>query len=160
MTKPNYTFRVIEIVKVVDGDTAHLRLDLGLQETHLKDIRLLGWDTPEINSGSEKEKAAGAAATKVAYAFLHAAIAHPKRTVWVQTKKDSQSFNRYLGDIWVEDPSGGKTYLGEHLENLGLAVKSPNGDVKWRDIHDKETAGSSVTGPEPKATNHRQQITP
>ena len=140
VTKPTYIYKVEEIVKVTDGDTFWLKLSMGLNESHLKDIRLLGWDTPEVNSGSAKEKAAGAVATKVAYAFLHAAIANPHRTVWVQTKKDTRSFNRYLGDIWVEDQSDNRTYLGQHLELLGLAVKSPNGEVKWRDIHDKETA--------------------
>lgn len=137
MTKQTYIYPVQSIQKITDGDTYWLDLSLGLNEVHLKDVRLLGYDTPEVNSGSDKEKAAGAAATKVAYAFLHAAIDHPTRTVWVQTKKDSRSFNRYLGDIWVEDASGNKTYLGEHLEHLGLAVKSPNGDTKWRDVHDQ-----------------------
>lgn len=42
-----YDYRVVEVLRVVDGDTLDLRLDLGFHLTTALRFRLLGVDTPE-----------------------------------------------------------------------------------------------------------------
>lgn len=42
-----YDYRVVEVLRVVDGDTLDLRLDLGFHLHTALRFRLLGVDTPE-----------------------------------------------------------------------------------------------------------------
>jgi micrococcal nuclease len=88
-----YEYRAT-VLKVVDGDTIDLDIDLGLR-THVNErIRLDGINTPESNSKVAEERTAAAAATE----FLRSLLTDPK--VLVKTKKDAQEkFGRYLGVV-------------------------------------------------------------
>ena len=69
MTRP-YIYRVTEVVKVTDGDTYWLRLDVGFRQTLLVNLRLLGYDCPERTRGSERERQLAKAATATAEQFF------------------------------------------------------------------------------------------
>lgn len=80
------------VVKVVDGDTVDLNIDLGLRVHVTERIRLDGIDTPEKNSKVAEERVAALAAT----AFLQELLKDPN--IVVRTKKDAQEkYGRYLG---------------------------------------------------------------
>ena len=53
-TKPVYCYRVVEVVKVVDGDTCDVLLDVGFHTYLRKRLRFLGIDTWEVR-GDERE---------------------------------------------------------------------------------------------------------
>ena len=57
-----YHYRIEKIVKVVDGDTVDVIIDLGFHTTVKKRIRLYGINTPETRTRDKEEKKRGLAA--------------------------------------------------------------------------------------------------
>ena len=58
-----YNFRVIEVNKVVDGDTIDVTIDLGFGIYKKERVRIAGIDTPEKRTRDLEEKALGIDAT-------------------------------------------------------------------------------------------------
>ena len=67
MTPPNrkscYNFRVVEINRVLDGDTIDVTIDLGFDLYKKERVRIAGVDTPEKRTRDLEEKALGIDAT-------------------------------------------------------------------------------------------------
>ena len=67
MTPPSrkscYNFRVTKIVKVLDGDTIDVLIDLGFDLYKKERVRIAGVDTPEKRTRDLEEKALGIDAT-------------------------------------------------------------------------------------------------
>lgn len=112
-----YEYRITEIVKVVDGDTYDLVLDLGFYQYGRYRIRLLGFDTPELNSKDPLERDQAKVAKIFAEDWLAQAVAGDLR---ISTEK-SDSFGRFLGDIYEITSSGYSSGLGDALHEAGLA---------------------------------------
>ncbi len=104
------------VVRVVDGDTVIMSIDLGLRVfTHVS-LRIAGIDTPEINKGTPEERAQGVAARD----YLRNLLWQPgDRRVYVRTHKDTQSFNRYLADVYLESGED----IGELMVAAGHATR-------------------------------------
>lgn len=113
MTLEPYVYRAT-LVRVVDGDTADLELDLGFRIAHALRVRLLGIDAPEKTGGT---RAAGEAATRFLGSLLWPAS--EGRTLLVRTHKDSQtdSFGRYLATLF-----DGEVNLNARMVEAGHAV--------------------------------------
>jgi len=85
-----------KIVRVVDGDTVDVDIDLGFSHwIHNERIRLYGVDTPECRTRDAQEKAAGF----LAKGFVEDAL-HVGGTYKLQTKEKGK-FGRYLGTIFI-----------------------------------------------------------
>ena len=61
--KSCYNFRVIEVTKVLDGDTIDVLIDLGFDLYKKERVRIAGVDTPEKRTRDLEEKALGIDAT-------------------------------------------------------------------------------------------------
>lgn len=135
MTTRQYIYRVTEVVKVTDADTAWLKLDVGFRQSLLVNIRLLGYDAPERTKGSAHEKAEAVRATSVATEFLAPAVPIPGTSLWVRCQKDPDSFGRWLGDVWLESDGDiwPERHLGAELRSRGLASVWPQ---RWRSEFD------------------------
>lgn len=125
-----YVYRVIEIVKIVDGDTFDLVADPGFRLAYADRFRLFGWDTPEIRAGSEFERAEAQRARQAAAAWINADV----EGLMVRTHK-ADSFGRWLAEVFRENedwntPAGS---LGLHLQSLSLATAWP---TRWREVFD------------------------
>ena len=108
-----------EIVRVVDGDTVDVNIDLGFGIWMRKQrIRLYGVDTPESRTRDLVEKKYGLAAKEYVKAHL------PKGTgQHLRTKKDGKGkFGRILGEFVIE-MSEGITTINELLVKNHHAVK-------------------------------------
>jgi len=93
-----------KMVKVVDGDTVDVDIDLGFG-VWMRDqrIRLYGIDTPESRTSDDQEKAYGLAAKDFVVKWPNAG------DLTLKTFKDDRGkFGRILGEIW---------YGGEHNVN-------------------------------------------
>jgi len=55
-----YTYKA-EVIRVIDGDTVVLNIDLGFKIHHITPCRLAGINAPELNSKDEKTRAAAVA---------------------------------------------------------------------------------------------------
>ena len=79
MTPPSrkscYNFRVIEINRVLDGDTIDVTIDLGFDLFKKERVRVAGVDTPEKRTRNLEEKALGIDATNWLKEKLEGAVA-------------------------------------------------------------------------------------
>lgn len=114
---------------VVDGDTVDLFVDKGHREYALYRFRLLGIDTPELR-GKNADPVAGKAAKEAVIELLRAPSRddrwHVDLETWpvlVQTQKPkSDSFGRWLADLWVKDDEGNEIHVNGELLEQGFAV--------------------------------------
>ena len=58
-TKPVYTYKIVEVVKIIDGDTIDIIIDLGFHVSIKKRVRLYGINTPETRTRDLQEKKLG-----------------------------------------------------------------------------------------------------
>lgn len=97
---PNYTYRV-ELVRVIDGDTIDVDIDLGFNIRAQKRLRFLDIDTSELRGGTEESKAHARAARDRVQELLGSA-----HKIYVQTVMDSTGkYGRLLAHIWYESPT-------------------------------------------------------
>jgi micrococcal nuclease len=89
-----YTYKV-ELVKVVDGDTIDVIIDLGFDIFVKKRVRLVGINTPECRTRDLKEKALGLAAKDRVKAILKENL----KFTLESTKLGK--FGRVLGNIYI-----------------------------------------------------------
>ena len=100
------------IIRVVDGDTCDVDIDLGFDVwVRRQRIRLFGIDTPECRTRNKAEKAHGMLAKKYVQAALKLGGVYALRT------KEKGKFGRYLGEIKV-----GRTTINKLLIKEKLAV--------------------------------------
>ena len=109
------------ILKVVDGDTVDVDIDLGF-DIWMKNerIRLLGIDTPESRTRDKEEKKFGLLAKKIVETFMPVGS---KQTL--VTKKDGTGkFGRVLGKFIVYDAKNDcYTHLNDYMVREAYAVK-------------------------------------
>ena len=94
--KHMYEYRCT-VVKIIDGDTVDVDIDLGFGTwMHKERIRLLGIDTPESRTRDKEEKKYGLAAKKYLTEMLN-----DEGGIVLKTKKDAEGkFGRILGELW------------------------------------------------------------
>ena len=107
--KSCYNFRVTEIVKVVDGDTIDVIIDLGFDLYKKERVRIAGVDTPEKRTRNLEEKELGIDATNWLTEQLDSAIDGEDDLV-IRTEIDGGfgKYGRLLG--WL--------YIGEDTESI------------------------------------------
>jgi micrococcal nuclease len=100
----------VKIVRVVDGDTVDVDIDLGFGIwIHKERIRLLGIDTPESRTRDKVEKIFG----KLASQFLKESLG---KTSVLRTSKDkSGKFGRILGEFIVDGESINQVMVAKRL---------------------------------------------
>ena len=64
-----YTYKA-EVIRVIDGDTIVLNIDLGFKIHHITPCRLAGINAPEMNSKDEKVRAAAVASKEYLMTLL------------------------------------------------------------------------------------------
>lgn len=118
-----YTYAA-QTVRVVDGDTAILMVDLGC-DVHLKiRVRLYGLNTPEIHgiSKNSEEYQKGIAAKN----FLEQLITNRDLIVRTYKTKGGEEkrgkYGRYLAEIWLREDFPDKPSVNQRLLDGGYAV--------------------------------------
>ena len=123
MTPPNrkscYNFRVVEINRVLDGDTIDVTIDLGFDLFKKERVRVAGVDTPEKRTRNLEEKALGIDATNWIKERLNSAIAGEEDLV-IRTELvgGMGKYGRLLGWLYIGDQ---ETSLNELMITEGYA---------------------------------------
>jgi len=99
-----------KLIKVIDGDTIDVDIDLGFGVWLRKQrIRLYGIDTPESRTSDDVEKIYGNAAKDYLIKWTGAG------ELTIKTHKDAKGkFGRILGEIWTFDTNINKKMIEEH----------------------------------------------
>jgi micrococcal nuclease len=100
MDKDPYIYRVKQVLKVVDGDTIDVDIDLGFDISLTKRVRLSGVDTPESRTTNLKEKALGLEVKEWLKKNLDG-----KKNVLIKTElpDSTEKYGRILGRLYVDD---------------------------------------------------------
>jgi micrococcal nuclease len=97
-----YEYRVKKVLKVVDGDTIDVDIDLGFNVSYTQRVRLAGIDTPESRTKDLKEKALGLEVKD----YLSAKLKDAKVVVIKTELPDSsEKYGRILGWLYVDEAS-------------------------------------------------------
>lgn len=100
--KSCYNFRVVEITKVLDGDTIDVIIDLGFDLYKKERVRIAGVDTPEKRTTNNEEKELGIDATNWLKKELEDAIAGEEDLV-IRTELEGGfgKYGRLLGWLYL-----------------------------------------------------------
>lgn len=113
-----YEYAIKEIVKVVDGDTVDIVIDLGFNLSKKERVRLAGIDTPESRTRDLEEKAMGLEAKDFLTRRLNDGMASGLR---VKTEKDGK-YGRMLGHLFC-----GETNINTEMIYRGYAWEYDGG---------------------------------
>ena len=103
--KSCYNFRVTEIVKVLDGDTIDVLIDLGFDLFKKERVRIAGVDTPEKRTRDLEEKALGIDATNWLKKKLEDTIAGDGDELTIRTELvgGTGKYGRLLGWLYINE---------------------------------------------------------
>ncbi len=118
--KSCYNFRVTEIVKVLDGDTIDVLIDLGFDLFKKERVRIAGVDTPEKRTRDLEEKALGIDATNWLKKKLEDTIAGEGDELTIRTELvgGTGKYGRLLGWLYINEDA---VSLNEQMIEEGYA---------------------------------------
>jgi micrococcal nuclease len=95
-----YEYRVKKVLKVVDGDTIDVDIDLGFDISFTQRVRLAGIDTPESRTTDKYEKALGLEVKDKLKKSIEAA-----KTIVIRTEKpdSTEKYGRILGWVFLDE---------------------------------------------------------
>ena len=132
MNPPNrkscYNFRVTEIVKVLDGDTIDVIIDLGFDLYKKERVRIAGVDTPEKRTRDLEEKALGEDATNWLKEQLDGAISgEDDLVIRTELVGGMGKYGRLLGWLYIGDETES---INERMIQQGYAWEYDGGTKK------------------------------
>lgn len=92
-----YTYKIKEIIRVVDGDTVDVLIDLGFGITKKERVRIAGIDAPETRTKDLKEKSFGIESKMWLTDCLETV-----KTLKIKTEKEGK-YGRILGWLYIDD---------------------------------------------------------
>ena len=122
-----FEYRVKQVIKVVDGDTIDVDIDLGFSISYSQRLRLAGIDTPESRTTDKLEKSLGIESKE----YLKSKFKDAKDIVVKTEKPDSsEKYGRILGWVYV---NGDSKSLNDQMIEDGYAW-GYMGDTKVKDF--------------------------
>jgi micrococcal nuclease len=124
-----YEYRVKQVLKVVDGDTIDVIIDLGFDVSFTSRVRLAGIDTPESRTTDAREKILGLEVKDYLKKALDGAT-----DIVIRTEKadSSEKYGRILGWLFINRQTDS---LNTQLVNKGYAW-SYDGGTKSKDFEE------------------------
>lgn len=107
-----YEYKIKEIVKVIDGDTVDVVIDLGFHTCVKKRIRLYGINTPETRTRDKTEKIKGFQAKKKLCDLCSAAIGDTASPLILKSYGLGK-YGRVLGELISDQVNFNKLLVAE-----------------------------------------------
>ena len=108
-----YEYRLIDIIKVYDGDTIIAIIDLGFGMYAKQKLRLANINAPELRGSTLSE-------ARVSRDYLKASLKKAlkaKQSITIKTNKDRKGkYGRYIAEIFIDKKS-----LNKQMVKLGYA---------------------------------------
>ena len=131
--KSCYNFRVVEINRVLDGDTIDVTIDLGFDLYKKERVRIAGVDTPEKRTRNLEEKALGIDATNWLKENLESTLSGDDQlSIRTELVGGVGKYGRLLGWLYVGDED---VSLNEQMITEGYAW-AYDGGTKQKDFEE------------------------
>ena len=131
--KSCYNFRVVEINRVLDGDTIDVTIDLGFDLYKKERVRIAGVDTPEKRTRNLEEKALGIDATNWLKEKLESTLpGDDQLSIRTELVGGVGKYGRLLGWLYVGDED---VSLNEQMITEGYAW-AYDGGTKQKDFEE------------------------
>ena len=110
-----YEYRVKKVLRIVDGDTIDVDIDLGFDISYMQRVRLAGIDAPESRTTDKAEKVLGLEVKDKLKKAIDAAT-----NIVIKTEKpdSSEKYGRILGWVFLDD---NKVSINQTLIDEGYA---------------------------------------
>jgi len=133
----DYSYKC-KIVKIIDGDTADIDIDLGF-DVWLRNqrVRFMGIDTPESRTSNKEEKVFGLLAKDFVKGYLPTGSSQTLLTF----KDETGKFGRILADFLIEI-NGEQKRLVQHMIDSHMGV--PYFGQSKNDIEDLHLANRKI----------------
>lgn len=111
-----YDYKIKNVIKVVDGDTIDVDIDLGMNTIKANErIRLAGIDTPESRTNDKFEKSLGIESKE----YLKSKLKEAKKIIIKTELPDStEKYGRMLGWLYLDEDT---VSLNDHMIEEGYA---------------------------------------
>jgi len=109
----------VKVIKVIDGDTVDVRIDLGFKIHHMIRVRVYGINTPETRTRNLEEKARGMRAKGRMWDLLDTAEDQDKDIIL--KSHGVGKFGRCLGELFIESDDGSRLDIQQTLIAEGHA---------------------------------------
>ncbi len=107
-----------QLIRVIDGDTIRASISVGLRTYRTTNLRIAGINAPEVFRGDDDERERGAAAKAALEAILG------DSPLYIETERDTTSFDRYIGHVWVPGNDGTLFNVAEAMIDSGHAASA------------------------------------
>lgn len=121
-----YEYKIKRLVKVIDGDTIDVEIDLGFDVSTTQRLRLAGIDTPESRTVDPREKTAGLFVKE----WLTKTLSEGSFIVKTTKLDNSEKYGRMLGTLYKGTE---KESINEKMIRLGYAW-AYDGGTKEKDL--------------------------
>jgi len=141
-----YNFRVVEVTKVVDGDTIDVTIDLGFGIYKTERVRIAGIDTPEKRTKDLEEKALGIDATNYMKSRLEGVLSGDEElTIRTELKGGVGKYGRLLGWIYSTDGDP-ELSINEEMIKYGYALEYGGGtkNKDWEPLREIRRAHGTL----------------
>ena len=101
-----FTYTVKEVVRVLDGDTVEILIDLGFNITIKQIVRIKGINSPEIHTKDKAEKIKGQASKAYAEQWF------AQKELTIRTFKD-EKYGRMLGEFFCGEENFSESAVAE-----------------------------------------------
>ncbi len=103
-----YRYKIKKVLKVLDGDTIDVEIDLGFDISIKRRVRFYGINAPETRTRDLEEKARG----KASKAFLSDLIANNREDILLDSI-DIGKYGRVIGEIYIEGKNVNKLLISK-----------------------------------------------
>jgi len=112
-----YTYKIKKILKIYDGDTITIEVDLGFGVTKKEKLRLAFIDAPEIRGESRPE---GLKSRDWLREVLYSAEKEDKIIIARTIRDRKGKYGRYIAELFLDDTEG--ISINQRMINEGYAL--------------------------------------
>lgn len=131
-----YTYIIEKIVKVVDGDTVDVLLNLGFDVYTIQRVRLLGIDCEECRTSDPIEKRFGKLAKRKLKHWCKKHSPENPMRICCEERDPRGKFGRVLAELWLDDININRWMVDNYFA-VSYNGKSRD-EIKWSHLRNRE----------------------
>jgi endonuclease YncB( thermonuclease family) len=118
---PSYKYAAVWLVRVIDGDTIKVTVDLPFDTGYRPTLRLIGYDAGEMDAPNPDTRSRAFAARDYLVQLVTGV------PLYIETYKERRSFVRYTAKVWIHPAAGDSSLVSvsDLMLASGLVVPWP-----------------------------------